>query len=49
VGGLVLPVSIALFASSVPASLPIAAALSIAGLLLHEWAFVMAPQEVPNS
>jgi len=49
VAGLALPLLIAGFASTMPAALAAAGALSLVGLFAYEWAFVMAPQEVPNS
>ncbi|MCA1553131.1 MAG: 4Fe-4S ferredoxin, partial [Chloroflexi bacterium] len=49
VGGLVAPlVMVVLFGSS-PLVLALAGLLSIAGLFAYEWAFVMAPQQVPNN
>jgi Fe-S-cluster-containing dehydrogenase component/formate-dependent nitrite reductase membrane component NrfD len=50
-GGLVLPLILTLAA---PGNDPypflyVAAGLSLAGLFAYEWAFVMAPQQVPNS
>jgi len=47
VGGL-LPVAIAAVTAS-PFALAIAGILSLVGLFFYEWAFVMAPQEVPNN
>ena len=37
------------FATFVIGSLALAGLLSLAGLFAYEWAFVMAPQDVPNS
>lgn len=54
-GGLILPlglIALALIFLSGPVSLlllAVAGALSIAGLFAYEWAFVMAPQDVPNN
>ncbi len=47
--GLALPLVIIVFASAAPEALAVASALSLAGLFVYEWAFVMAPQEVPNN
>jgi Fe-S-cluster-containing dehydrogenase component/formate-dependent nitrite reductase membrane component NrfD len=48
-GGLVVPLlAIVLAAGSLPA-VALAGALSLAGLFSYEWAFVMAPQQVPNN
>jgi Fe-S-cluster-containing dehydrogenase component/formate-dependent nitrite reductase membrane component NrfD len=47
--GLLLPLLIIVFASSSLVALAVASVLSLAGLFLYEWAFVMAPQEVPNN
>jgi Fe-S-cluster-containing dehydrogenase component/formate-dependent nitrite reductase membrane component NrfD len=48
-GGLVLPLLlIVLGGGSLPA-VALAGALSLAGLFVYEWAFVMAPQQVPNN
>ncbi len=46
--GLVLPLATALLLPTVP-MLGFAALLSLGGLFAYEWAFVMAPQEVPNN
>jgi formate-dependent nitrite reductase membrane component NrfD len=48
-GGLALPLMLVGLAPMQPAVLGLAAILSLAGLLAYEWAFVMAPQQVPNS
>jgi hypothetical protein len=32
-----------------PLALGLAAALALAGLFAYEWAFVMAPQDIPNN
>ncbi len=47
--GLLLPLLIVVVAGASPMALAIAGALSIAGLFAYEWAFVMAPQDVPNN
>ncbi len=47
--GLGLPLALVALASDSPAALAIAGALSLVGLFAYEWAFVMAPQEVPNN
>ena len=47
--GLALPLIIVLLAATSPVALVVAATLSIAGLFAYEWAFVMAPQQVPNN
>jgi Fe-S-cluster-containing dehydrogenase component/formate-dependent nitrite reductase membrane component NrfD len=47
--GLALPLLIAAFASVSPLALAIAGALSLVGLFVYEWAFVMAPQAAPNN
>jgi Fe-S-cluster-containing dehydrogenase component/formate-dependent nitrite reductase membrane component NrfD len=49
VGGLLLPLALALFAGGSAVALAIAGVLAIAGLFAYEWAFVMAPQQVPNN
>jgi Fe-S-cluster-containing dehydrogenase component/formate-dependent nitrite reductase membrane component NrfD len=48
-GGLLLPLILTMLAPAPPALLAPAALLSLAGLFAYEWAFVMAPQHVPNS
>ena len=48
-GGMLLPLALLILGGANPVALGLAAALSIAGLFLYEWAFVMAPQQVPNS
>jgi len=49
IGGVVLPLLlIALAGGSLPV-VALAGALSLAGLFLYEWAFVMAPQQIPNN
>ena len=47
IGGL-MPLAIAAVTAS-PLALAIAGVLSLVGLFFYEWAFVMAPQEVPNN
>ena len=47
--GLALPFLLLLLGGTQPLVLAVAALLALAGLLAYEWAFVMAPQEVPNS
>ena len=48
-GGLALPLVVILVARGSAAALAAAGALSLVGLFAYEWAFVMAPQQVPNS
>lgn len=51
-GGLVLPLLIIFLTSVIGLAAPLlalAGALSLAGLFAYEWAYVMAPQQVPNS
>jgi len=48
-GGILLPLSIAALGRSSPAALAVAGALALAGLFSYEWAFVFAPQQIPNS
>jgi formate-dependent nitrite reductase membrane component NrfD len=48
-GGLALPLAAILLAGGSAAALAAAGGLSLAGLFAYEWAFVMAPQQVPNS
>jgi Fe-S-cluster-containing dehydrogenase component/formate-dependent nitrite reductase membrane component NrfD len=47
--GLLLPLAITVLANGSPAALALAGALSLAGLFTYEWAYVMAPQQVPNN
>jgi len=47
--GLLLPLAIVVFASTSLLALSVASLLSLVGLFIYEWAFVMAPQEVPNN
>jgi hypothetical protein len=46
---LALPLAAILLAGGSAAALAAAGGLSLAGLFAYEWAFVMAPQQVPNS
>ncbi len=48
-GGLLLPLAIVALARTSPLALAAAGALALAGLFSYEWAFVFAPQQVPNS
>ena len=47
--GTALPLAMIVFAHGSPAVLGAAGAIAIAGLFLYEWAFVFAPQQIPNS
>ena len=47
--GSALPLAMVALASSSPIVLAIAGVLSLLGLFAYEWAFVMAPQDIPNS
>ena len=47
--GLALPLAIVVLGAASPPALAVASALSLAGLFAYEWAFVMAPQQVPNN
>jgi Fe-S-cluster-containing dehydrogenase component/formate-dependent nitrite reductase membrane component NrfD len=49
IGGLLLPLALVLVGLNSPAVLALAGLLSLAGLFAYEWAFVMAPQQVPNN
>ncbi|MBI1800892.1 MAG: polysulfide reductase NrfD, partial [Chloroflexi bacterium] len=49
IGGLVLPLVLVGLAGTVAIALSIAGLLAIGGLYAYEWAFVMAPQQVPNN
>ncbi len=49
VGGMLAPLVLVVLFSNSPIMLAFAGLLSIAGLFAYEWAFVMAPQEVPNN
>ena len=46
--GVAAPLALLALGGSLPA-VAVAGALSLAGLFLYEWAFVMAPQQVPNN
>ena len=46
---LLLPIVLSLISFGNEALLALAGALAIAGLFAYEWAFVMAPQQVPNN
>jgi hypothetical protein len=47
--GLLMPLLIVGVAGTAPAGLALAGLLSLAGLFVYEWAFVMAPQAAPNN
>ncbi len=47
--GLLMPLAMVARASSSPTAMTVAGLLSIVGLFMYEWAFVMAPQQVPNN
>jgi formate-dependent nitrite reductase membrane component NrfD len=49
IGGVVLPLLLIAFAGGSLPVVALAGALSLAGLFSYEWAFVMAPQQVPNN
>jgi Fe-S-cluster-containing dehydrogenase component/formate-dependent nitrite reductase membrane component NrfD len=49
IGGLALPLLLIVLAGGSLPVVALAGALSLAGLFLYEWAFVMAPQQVPNN
>jgi formate-dependent nitrite reductase membrane component NrfD/NAD-dependent dihydropyrimidine dehydrogenase PreA subunit len=49
IGGMVLPLLLIVLAGGSLPVLALAGALSLAGLFFYEWAFVMAPQQVPNN
>jgi formate-dependent nitrite reductase membrane component NrfD/ferredoxin len=49
IGGMGLPIVLAGMFSQSPAALAVAGALALVGLFTYEWAFVMAPQEIPNN
>ncbi|MCA1553269.1 MAG: 4Fe-4S ferredoxin, partial [Chloroflexi bacterium] len=48
VGGL-MPLVMISRASGSPTAMAVAGVLAIIGLFMYEWAFVMAPQQVPNN
>lgn len=47
--GLAVPLALVAFAGASPVASAIAGVVSLLGLFAYEWAFVMAPQQVPNS
>jgi Fe-S-cluster-containing dehydrogenase component/formate-dependent nitrite reductase membrane component NrfD len=47
--GSVIPLAAAFLAADSPLALAAAGALALGGLFLYEWAFVFAPQQIPNS
>ena len=47
--GMIAPLLLCAFFSQTPVALAAASLLSLVGLFTYEWAFVMAPQEVPNN
>ena len=49
IGGLALPLLLVVVAGGSLPVLALAGALSLVGLFFYEWAFVMAPQQVPNN
>ena len=49
VGGMLAPLTLVALFSNSPIMLACAGLLSIAGLFTYEWAFVMAPQDIPNN
>jgi len=49
IGGMIVPLIVCAFPAPVPYALPAAGLLSLTGLFTYEWAFVMAPQEIPNN
>jgi Fe-S-cluster-containing dehydrogenase component/formate-dependent nitrite reductase membrane component NrfD len=49
VAGLALPLVLVAWPVASPAMITAAATLSLLGLLAYEWAYVMAPQQVPNN
>jgi len=48
-GGLLVPLALVIARPGSSAALLLAGILSLAGLLAYEWAFVFAPQQIPNS
>ena len=48
-GGLLLPLAAVIAWPATPAVHLIASLLCLGGLLAYEWAFVFAPQRIPNS
>ncbi|MBI4674342.1 MAG: polysulfide reductase NrfD [Chloroflexi bacterium] len=49
IGGLVVPIALVVLFPTAPFALALAGILAIAGLFAYEYAFVMAPQQVPNN
>lgn len=49
IGGLVIPLAIVILFSTSPLAFALAAVLALAGLFAYEYAFVMAPQQIPNN
>jgi Fe-S-cluster-containing dehydrogenase component/formate-dependent nitrite reductase membrane component NrfD len=49
IAGMVIPLAIVVFAGASPVALALGGVAAIYGLFAYEWAFVMAPQEIPNS
>ena len=49
IGGIVLPLLLIVLAGGSLPAVALGGALSLAGLFFYEWAFVMAPQRVPNN
>jgi Fe-S-cluster-containing dehydrogenase component/formate-dependent nitrite reductase membrane component NrfD len=49
IAGLIIPLLLVWLASALPIVLALAGLLSLIGLFMYEWAFVMAPQQVPNN
>ena len=47
--GILIPLAVAALAKGSPVALAAAGALALAGLFSYEWAFVFAPQQVPNN
>ena len=47
--GLILPLALVLLGGASVPALALAGLLSLAGLFAYEWAFVMAPQQLPNN
>ena len=47
--GILVPLALVVLASTSPELLAFAGLLSVVGLFFYEWAYVMAPQQVPNS
>lgn len=49
IGGMLLPLVLVLLAADSPRLLALAGVLTVTGLFVYEWVFVMAPQEIPNN